>query len=206
MPELVNDTTLLAAFQQGDAWAEKMVFDRFFEPLCLYSERITDDLLSSEDIVIEALTKAIDRRAEFTVFPRFRAFLYQVVHNASINQVTATKRHDAIHAKIKYQERQGPSEQEVKDTEVLRAELLQEIYAEVENLPDRCGEVFKLLFIGGLSNNEIAARLGISVNTVRVQRTRAITQIRTALLKKNRLATLLFFYAWMRVLVPERVG
>ncbi len=59
MQPVMDDTVLLRAFQQGDGWAEKKVFDRFFEPLVLFSERMTGDVLASEDIVVEVLTKAI---------------------------------------------------------------------------------------------------------------------------------------------------
>ncbi len=85
------------------------------------------------------------------------------------------------------------------ETEVLRAEVLQEIYAEVESLPGRCGQIFKLLFIEGLPTDQIAERFGINVQTVRTQKARAICLIRTALLKKGRLAALVFFYAWLRI-------
>jgi RNA polymerase sigma factor (sigma-70 family) len=85
------------------------------------------------------------------------------------------------------------------ETEVLRAEVLQEIYAEVENLPGRCGQIFKLLFIHGKSTEEIGGLLGINPQTVRTQKARAISLIRTALLKKGRLATFAIFLAWLRM-------
>jgi RNA polymerase sigma-19 factor, ECF subfamily len=195
----MDDETLLVAFQQGESWAEKAVFDRFFEPLVLYANRITADLAAAEDIAVDALVKAIDRRDHFSALPKLKSFVYQVAHNASINHVTSDRRHQVIHAKIRYQQQYEPASEAVIETEVLRAEILQEIYAEVENLPDRCGQIFKLLFVDELSTDQIAARMGINVQTVRTQKARAISLIRTALLKKGRLATLIFFYAWLRV-------
>jgi RNA polymerase sigma-70 factor (ECF subfamily) len=195
----MDDNTLLVAFQHGEPWAEKQIFDRFFGPLVLYSERITHDLAVSEDIVVEALEKAIDRRAHFSVLPKLKSFCYQVVHNASINQVTADSRHRVIHEKIRYQQQYDVASEEVHETEILRAEILQEIYTEMDNLPGKCGQIFKMIFVDELSTEEIAARMGINVQTVRTQKARAISLIRTALLKKNRLTTLLFFYAWLRL-------
>lgn len=195
----MDDNALLEAFQQGEPWAEKAVFDRFFGPLTLYANRITGDLAAAEDITVDALVKAIDRRAHFSVLPKLKSFLYQVVHNASINQVTSDQRHRRIHTSIAYQQQYEPASETVLETEVLRAEVLQEIYLEVENLPGRCGQVFKMLFVEGLPTDQIAERLGINVQTVRTQKARAISLIRTALLKKGRLATLVFFYAWLRM-------
>jgi len=50
-----------------------------------------------------------------------------------------------------------------------------------------------------LSNEVIAARLGLNVQTVRSQKHWVIGMIRTALLKRRRLTTLLFFYAWLKL-------
>ena len=199
MQPVLDDSHLLLAFQNGDPSAERAIFDRFFEPLTLFSERITHDLAASEDIAVEALEKAIDRRTQFAVLPKLKGFLYQVVHNASINQLTADSRHRVIHEKIRYEQQYDVESEEVLETEVLRAEILQEIYMEMDNLPGKCGQIFKMIFVDELSTDEIAGRMGINVQTVRTQKARAISLIRTALLKKNRLTTLLFFYAWLRL-------
>ena len=195
----MDDNALLVAFQQGEPWADKAVFDRFFDPLVLYANRLTGDLAAAEDIAVDAFMKAIDRRDHFSVLPKLKSFLYQVAHNASINRLTSDQRHRVIHERIRYQQQYELASEEVIETEVLRAEVLQEIYAEVENLPDRCGQIFKMLFVEELSTDQIADRLGINVQTVRTQKARAISLIRTALLKKGRLTTLLFFYAWLRM-------
>jgi len=199
MMATMDDNTLLTGFQNGDAWAEKMIFDRFFEPLTLYAERITHDLGASEDIAVEAITKSIDRRANFEALPKLKSFLYQVVHNASINYVTADKRHTAIHERIRGEYQSEPEGVEATELEVLRAELLQEIYREIEQLPGKCGQIFKMIFLEQLSNEVIADRLGLNVQTIRSQKHRAIGLIRTALLKRGRMTTLLFFYAWLKL-------
>ena len=199
MTRTIDDNALLKAFQHGDASAEKMIFDSFFEPLTLYAERITRDLSAAEDIAVEAITKSIDRRGDFAALPKLKSFLYQVVHNASINYITADKRHQRIHESIGYLERQGAEDPEVREIEILRAELLQEIYQEIQNLPDKCGQIFKMIFLENLPTDQIAERMGINVQTVRTQKARAIMLIRTALLKRGRMATLLFFYGWLKL-------
>ncbi len=61
----MDDNALLEAFQQAEPSADKAVFDRFFEPLVLYANRITGDLAAAEDMAVDALVKAIDRRDHF---------------------------------------------------------------------------------------------------------------------------------------------
>ena len=199
MHEPIDDKALIAAFHNADPVADSTLFNRFYEPLCLFSERITGGLQQSEDIVTDSFMKLIDRRKDFPGVPQLKSFLYRTVHNASINHVIADRRHQAIHEKIRYLQRQDETAEEGYELEILRAELIQEIYEEIENLPDRCGEIFKLLFIGGLKTDQIAERLGINPQTVRTQKARAISLIRTALLKKGRLAALAFFAAWLRM-------
>ena len=72
----MDDHALLEAFQQGEPWADKAVFDRFFDPLVLYANRIMGNLAASEDISVDALVKTIDCRGDFAVPPKLKSFLY----------------------------------------------------------------------------------------------------------------------------------
>lgn len=186
-----DHTLLWTAFQQGESQAEKQVYHQFFKPLCIFSERITGQLEAAEDIVAEAFVKAWGRRQNFVTADNLKAFLYRVVRNASINFAVATRQHRQAHLQIAYIEGQDKEEEPADQREILRAELLQEIYEEMENLPGRCGEIFKLIFIHGKSTEEIGQLLGINPQTVRTQKARAIQLIKIQLLKKNRISSLL---------------
>lgn len=186
MSDHKDDKALIIAFQNGDSGAQNALFDRFFQPLCLFSERITTDLQQSEDIVAESFMKVIDRRRDFEGVPQLKSFLYRTVHNASINQIIAVSRHKRAHNNIRYLHMQDMVSGDDMELEILQAEIIRDIYEEIENLPDRCGQIFKLIFVEQRSSEEIGAALGISPQTVRTQKARAIALIRTALLKKNR--------------------
>jgi RNA polymerase sigma-70 factor (ECF subfamily) len=144
--------------------------------------------------VVEAFEKMIDRRHDFATLPRLKNFLYTTVHNACINEVLARKRHRLIHERIRYVEHQHQIDEDPIENEMLRAELLQEIYLEMDNLPNRCGQIFKMIFVDQLSTQQVAEQLSIDPQTVRTAKARAIQLIRTALLKKNRLQALFLFY------------
>ena len=60
----------------------------------------------------------------------------------------------------------------------------------IDKLPERCREVFVLSKIEELSNKEIAERLNISVKTVEVQMTKALSRLRKEL---EWLLSLIFF-------------
>jgi RNA polymerase sigma-70 factor (ECF subfamily) len=186
-----DDIALFAGFQRREALAEKLVFQKYFRPLCLYSERITSRLEVAEDIVAESFEKVWERRQEFQRLENLKAFLYRIVHNASLNYAESERRHRVHHKQILHVSKDDPGTDEALEREILRAELLQEIYLEIENLPDRCGQIFKLLFIHNQTTDQIAARLSINVQTVRTQKARAIQLIKIELLRKNRIPVLL---------------
>jgi len=63
--------------------------------------------------------------------------------------------------------------------------VLMEINKAIEKLPPKCGEICRLSYIEGMSNEEIASRLLLSVNTVKNQKTKAITLLRLSLSPKS---------------------
>ena len=56
-----------------------------------------------------------------------------------------------------------------------------EIYSVIEGLPPAMRRISKLAYLEGLKNNEIAEQLDISVETVKVQKKRALKQLRLKL-------------------------
>lgn len=67
----------------------------------------------------------------------------------------------------------------------------------VDQLPERCKEVYTLSRIDGLKNRDIAQRLGISVNTVRAQIVKSNAFIKNYLREKTDLVisiVIFFFY------------
>ena len=189
----IDDISLFAGFQRRESPAEKLVFQKYFKPLCLYSESITGQLDASEDIVAESFEKAWGRRQEFQALENLKAFLYRIVRNASLNYTESQKLHRTHHEQLRYLSNNEPEQGEALEREILRVELLQEIYQEIENLPDRCGQIFKLLFIHNQTTDQIAAQLSISAQTVRTQKARAIQLIKIELLRKKRIQVVFLF-------------
>jgi len=77
-----------------------------------------------------------------------------------------------------------------------QAELLQRIYEEIEKLPKKCRQVFKLAYLDGLSNEEIAELLHINYQSVKNQKVRALKILRLALNKGFLAVILVRLYRW----------
>jgi RNA polymerase sigma-70 factor (family 1) len=181
-----DHAALIIAFGRGEEKADKIIFNRYFRMLCVYAERITANMHEAEDIVADVFIKMMQKRAEFGTVDNIKAFLFTATRHAAINYALAARRHHAAHEQIEYLTQYRADEEHFLHNEMIRLEVIQEIYREIENLPRRCRTIFKLLFIGGLSTEDIAHRLSINSQTVRTQKARAIQLIKTELLKRER--------------------
>ena len=77
------------------------------------------------------------------------------------------------------------------------SELLENSWRLARTLPPSTRRVFDLYFGEGLSIQEIAARLGVSVNTVKTQRRNALQRIREIALRKEWLLIIPFFRSFL---------
>ena len=120
-----------------------------------------------DDIVQDAFARLLQARARGTVVSP-KAFLFQTARNLALNQMrhrSYTHPEDAAGVEVS-----GiPDAAEGVPEAVARAEDIQLLLRAVRSLPERCRQVFTLRKIYGLSQQEIARRLGISENTVEVQ-------------------------------------
>lgn len=120
-----------------------------------------------EDLVQEAHARLLRAHTEGTVVCP-RAFLFYTARNLALNAL----RHRG------YTHPESLTETDVSSVldggvgvpeSVAHAEDIQLLIAAIQSLPERCREVFTLRKIYGLAQKEVAARLGISENTVEVQ-------------------------------------
>lgn len=187
---------LLNAFIAADPVAEKLLFNSFYKPLCFYGEKMVHDLGQAQDIATEAVLQLMHKRSNFSSMAAIRSFLFRCVHNAALNHIAAKKNHTRIKTQIAYLSPTTEGLNDPSEAEILRAELLFEIYEEMNFLPGRCGEIFKMLFVNECTTQEVATHFEINIQTVRSQKARAIQLLKSALKKKNRLVALQFLSVW----------
>lgn len=179
---LPQEEDLLNILSEGDATALRRLFDVYYTPLCYFAEKLTGDHAEAEDMVMDIFTRLWQKKQELTAISNIKAFLYTSVRNACMDFLRKQSRHDDSHREIRYLSEQG---EVYAINEEIFAKVLQHLQEEIEQLPRQCRSVFKLLYLEGLSTQQVAERLHLSVQTVRNQKTRAIQLLRAALGEKD---------------------
>lgn len=148
----------------------EIAFRKLYLPLGMYALRLVDDADIAEDLEQDAFMKAwiyIEGGGEID---NFTAFMYRTLRNECLKYLRGKREmlgEDSI---------PEISEENI-DTSVRDAR----IWKAIDNLPEKCREVFLMSKRDGLTNEEIAEEMGISVKTVKNQITKAFSRLREAL-------------------------
>ncbi|MHA4895293.1 RNA polymerase sigma-70 factor [Pedobacter sp. PWIIR3] len=173
-----DDTALIIAFKEGNREAFSHLFEKFYNALCFFTRNITADADHAEDIVQEVFFKLWHKHADFVDLPAIKAFLYISCKNASLNYLEKEKNKGSHQRELLRV--YGETEDFVLN-EIIYSESLREISIALDELPEQCAAVMKLLFQEGLKPQEVATELGITVSTVYNQKSKGISILKERL-------------------------
>lgn len=149
-----------------------------YSDLILYASSCLPGQLSimSEDCVQNAVEKAYHRREDFTSAGQWKAFLITCIRNKAISYMRNSSAAD------RYQEFVAGLDQIHEDIlmDYIRQETLQRLYAAIDALPHDMRDLLEMSFEEGLSNSDIARRIGVAEITVKKRKARLIALLRTS--------------------------
>lgn len=183
-----NDIDLLEGFRNGNETAIRKLYALHYRPLCYFNQKLINYKQEAEDISTETFLKLLQKKLDFDSLSDIKSFLFTASRNACYDFLRREKRHNKSHQEISLL---LPLEEQFGEQEMITAKVLQAIYAEMENLPNQCQQVFRSIFIEGKSTADIAAEMEISPQTVLNQKAKALRKIRLALGQENMLTTVL---------------
>lgn len=181
-----NEEALLRGFREGQEKSFAEVFKTLYPALCFYALRITGDQSASEDIAGESFIKIWSRREQFHQFNILKSYLYSTTRNASLNWLKHSQRQQLSE---KEAAAGGPDSEKYVLDDIVRAELLREIYTALDNLPPQCRKIMAMLYIEGKNTGQIAKELQLAPGTVKTQKARGV------MLLRKRVAVLMFLSA-----------
>lgn len=168
--------TIVSSTSDEGEEAFRQVFASCYENLCQYAFTIVRDMDEAEDIVQNMFVKLWEMRTTLEIHTSARSYLFRAVYRQCLNAIdhrTVRQKHHDMHRRTY---RMG-----VQQPEVFPDELEAKVREAIGRLPEQCRIIFQLSRYDELRYAEIAARLGISVNTVENQISKALKQLRLEL-------------------------
>jgi RNA polymerase sigma-70 factor (family 1) len=173
-----EDKDRFALIQAGDETAFEGLFREHYAALCGFARKFVADKETAEELVQDMFMQFWDKRLNLNLEVSLRAYLFTAIRNSCLNHLkhlTVRDRH-ADHARsLEIKHAVDPSQ------ELETAELQARIQLAIADLPDRCGEIFKMSRFEGLKYEEIAQKLELSPRTVEVQIGKALKILRQTL-------------------------
>lgn len=183
-----NEEQLFRRLASGDERAFAEVYRTYFDPIYYYARRFVDQ--DAEDIASGVFQKLWARRGDpFESIAHLKAFLYMITRNDCLNHIKLLKRRTERELEIIRMLESG--EEDAFASHEFIAEMMKQIDVVMVTLPPQAARIFKLAYLEGKNNHEIAALLAINEHTVRNQKSNALRLLRLAF------RVLLFFFKTM---------
>lgn len=173
-----RDARWVERIRQGDTAGFDALVRAYYTSLFDFARSYTRSATAAEDLVQDVLLAVWERRAAWQPKGSARAYLFRAVRNRALNYV----RDRAVRQSGDVEPDALPTEQHASPEGAFHyGELLRDYRAAVEELPERRRLVFRLSRLYGLTYQEIADVLDVSINTIRTQMSAALKHVRERL-------------------------
>ncbi len=169
------DSSTFNSFLSGDKTAFEVLYKKYYSSLVTYAYKYVDSQDDSKDIVNEVFVSLYNSRNRYTDEQHLRASLFVSARNLCLNYLKSKKRHAVKSMEL---DERLQDDNLLKYEYMIRAEVVKMVHEAIENLPDDCRRIFKMLFYDELKPADIAVMLQISVNNIYVQKSNALRILR----------------------------
>lgn len=178
----IDENDLLIQLKEGDSLTFRTIFEQFYTRLCVFANRYVNDREASKDIVNDVFIKFWKAPKQFHHIDHVLASLYLATKHAALNHQQAFVR--SMKRDFVYQAERG-NEDTFYLAEIARTEMLNELHEAISKLPEKAGRIIRETYLEGKSNQEVADEMGISIQTLRNQKSRALAILRGRLNKDS---------------------
>ncbi|MBO9573921.1 MAG: RNA polymerase sigma-70 factor, partial [Chitinophagaceae bacterium] len=168
---------VLNQLKTGDPDALTTVFNRYWEKLFISAYNILKDKAAAEDIVQDIFLSLWIKRETLEIKSSLEAYLQRSVRYQVFHFIKDRNVRDTVFKNIE----ERIWKQTITENSIYQKELQQRMNIIVDQLPDKCRQIYQLSREQNLSHKEIAERLDITTKTVENQITIAIRRIRASL-------------------------
>ena len=185
-----TDDQLVQAALDGSADAYRCILERYQRPVLSLIMRMVRDSHLAEDLAQEAFVRAFQRLASFEQGRSLSSWIFKIAHNRTIdhlrrkNHPTVPLEAQAAEGEDSWEVLEAP-EHESPDRRAEASELGQAIDQALGELRGNYREILMLRFQAGLSYQDIADTMGITMASVKVLLHRARKQLAGALARRG---------------------
>lgn len=167
-------------FREGDQHSFEELFNAFFTSGRRFILTFISDRDTADEILQEVFIQIWNKREIFQSEAHFKAYFYKSLRNNTIKRITRSKQTLEIESATGEIDSSLSRESEELFTKITQAEFNREISRAVSLLPLKRRQII-LLSLTGMSADQIAGALNITVNTVKSQKTKAYNTLRQEL-------------------------
>ncbi|MGE0079017.1 MAG: RNA polymerase sigma-70 factor [Bacteroidales bacterium] len=173
-----KDLNRQGRIKQDDLSEFEKLFKNYYVPLCNYVCVIVKDIDQSEEIVQEFFYSYWKNRKEISIKLSLKAYMYKSVRNSALRYLQHKQVEEKYRKNIQVEDYVSAPNNILENNELSNI-----VENTLNQLPDRCRQVFELSRFNGLKYHEIAKTLSISVKTVEADMTKALMTFRQNLRK-----------------------
>lgn len=169
-----RESDLLDMVKGGSEAAYKSFFYNYYSDLVYYAVSIIHDTSLAEDLVQDFFVDFWTNKRYNSVKTNLSSFLFRSIRNNCLNYIRD------VECKNKHLS-DYTIEDNVVESSIEEAEQKEILYKAINQLPDKCKQIFIKCCVHEYKYQEVAEDLDISINTVRTQMSRAFKSLRKSL-------------------------
>ena len=173
-----NQKDIISGINHKDKKAWNMVYSQFYAALCAYVAKMIPESEAVEDLVQDVFISIWEKGNTFQTIQELTHYMYRACYNNTLIYIRNNQIHDTILNIIGKE-----LNEEDEDTiyvQTVKEEIIRQLYLNIEQLPTEQRRIM-LLRIEGHSWEEIAQMLGVSLNTIKTQKSRSYKYLRSKL-------------------------
>ena len=180
MKDINTKDELLKRIAKGDVLAFNKFYDEHFKRVFQFARYFLKSDYSAQEVTSDVFISLWNNRIHITEIENLNTYLYAITKNRAYNYYDKQSRKPEFTNEIPI----GLVAENVNPEEILITEELEKAIASAINeLPERCKQVFLMAREGGLRYKDIAHFLDISEKTVQAQMITAMKKLGQAIQK-----------------------
>lgn len=165
-----------------DALISKVYTD-YHSRLCLFAAKFVIDHTVIEDLVQDCFEQLLQQKNSLRIRTSLPVYLYSMVKNRCFNHLRSQKKNSQ-------EDIYSTSTDQNALQAMIEAETYYDLHCSLQTLPEKSGEVIRMVYLDQQSHEQAAQSLKITPSTVRNHKARALSLLRQ---KLRELSHLKFF-------------